>query len=389
MHYLGFDETELELSGGINTAKEISGQPDLWRDIAKEISNIHPGIKAYLETCLDKVDSIILTGAGTSAYVGISLEGLYYRKFKKRTIAVPTTSIVTHPEDYFSADSPVLLISFARSGNSPESIATVELADKVCNKCYHLIITCDENGALAKYNSRHSKYLFVLPPESNDKSLAMTGSYSGMLLTGILLAWINNIDSILPQVETICSYGEKIVDEYSSALLKIAKKPFERAVFLGSGPYLGTATESHLKLQELTDGTVMCTRESFLGLRHGPKAVVHNDTLVVYIFSKNSYTLSYEKDLALAVAKEHNPVAQIAISEKNIDLKFDLMMCFSDQDTELSEELLSVCYVLPGQILGFYKSLALDLKPDNPSVSNVISRVVEGVKIYDYKIKEK
>ena len=285
-----------------------------------------------------------------------------------------------HPE------KTLLLISFARSGNSPESKAVVELADKLCSKCYHLIITCDPKGALALYTAKNSKFLIVLPPESNDKSLAMTGSYSGMLLTGVLLAWIFDLESIFPQVEVLCSYGEKILNEYAPALQKIAKRPFERAVFLGSGPFFGTATESHLKLQELTNGNIVCVMESFMGLRHGPKAVIHENTLVVYIFSNNDYVLQYEKDLANAIAREHNPVGQIGICENvDFDLKLDLLIKLADKKITLSEDLLAVCYILPGQILAFYKSLDLGLKPDAPSANKVISRVVEGVTIYDYK----
>ena len=40
-----------------------------------------------------------------------------------------------------------------------------------------------------------------------------------------------------------------------------------------------------------------------------------------------------------------------------------------------------------GQIMGYYKSLQLGLNPDNPSISGAISRVVQGVKIYEYPEK--
>jgi tagatose-6-phosphate ketose/aldose isomerase len=389
MKFLGLTPQELELSGGTYTAMEIAGQPQLWRKVAEVIKDKRSEIASYVEECFKETDNIILTGAGTSAYIGISLEGLFFRKFRKNASAVPTTDLVTHPGDYFSPEKPLLLVSFARSGNSPESKAAVELADKLCKKCYHLIITCDPNGALARYQTKNPKYTIVLPPESNDKSLAMTGSYSGMLLAGTLTAWIFELEKIIPQVETISFYGEKILSEYAPGLQKIAIKPFQRAVFLGSGPFFGTATESHLKLQELTNGNIVCIQETFLGLRHGPKAVIHGNTIVIYILSTDEYVHKYEKDLVNAVINGHNPVAQIGICEiEDPGLKFDLLIKVADGNAKLPEELLAVCFILPGQILAFYKSLDLGLKPDSPSTNNVISRVVEGVVIYDYHLKQ-
>ena len=383
--YLGLKEESLLSSGAIHTAREISGQPELWKKVALGIKDHQSDITSFLDKCLSEVDNIILTGAGTSSYIGISLQGLFFRKFKKNVLAVPTTDLVTHPENYFRRDKPVLLVSFARSGNSPESVAAVKLADEFSSKCFHLIITCNPEGSLALQQVKHIKNLILLPPESDDKGLAMTGSYSGMLLAGILLAWIHELNNILSRIELLSEYGDRIIKEYGPSLEQIAQKPFERAVFLGSGPFYGTASESHLKVQELTDGHIVCKRDSFLGFRHGPKAVVHDNTLMVYIFSKNRYSLLYEKDMAIAIAKEHNPVAQIAIFESNdMNLRFDLPVRLSVHE-QLPAVLLTVCNILPAQILGFYKSLDLGLQPDSPSVNKVISRVVEGVKIYDFQ----
>ena len=44
----------------------------------------------------------------------------------------------------------------------------------------------------------------------------------------------------------------------------------------------------------------------------------------------------------------------------------------------------SVPYVLAGQLLGYFFSLSKGLNPDKPSVRGTISRVVSGVKIYEY-----
>ena len=158
-----------------------------------------------------------------------------------------------------------------------------------------------------------------------------------------------------------------------------------RAVFLGSGPLFGTATESQLKLQELTDGRIVCKRDSFLGFRHGPKAVTNCETIIFYLFSNDDYTLRYEVDLVESMARGNKAMMEIGFSESCIsNSRLDRIFCFNQDAPQLKEEFLSVCAILPAQILGFYKSLALGLRPDAPSQSGAISRVVEGVKIYKF-----
>ena len=266
----------------------------------------------------------------------------------------------------------------------------MNLADEICNTCFHLIITCDEKGKLAEYNGKNKKYVFVLPPETNDLSLAMTSSYTSMLLSALIIAELNNFESAKENVLQISEYGKYILRNYTAALQNVSRIGFKRAVFLGSGPLFGTATESQLKLQELTDGKVICKADSYLGFRHGPKAVIDDTTLVVYLFSNEEYVSRYEKDLLDNMENGHKALYQLSISEfqpKISDL--DLKIFVSSNAGSVPEEFLTVCFILPAQILAFFKSLNESLKPDNPSESGAISRVVQGVKIYPFGMKEK
>lgn len=383
MKYLNIDEAILKESGAFYTAKEISGQPELWMNIFEKVVAEKAEIMSFFDDVLKKTKKIILTGAGTSGYIGYSIEGVFQRRNKITTISIPTTHLVSHPQDYFDPKLPTLLISFARSGNSPESVAAVKLADKYCDECYHLVITCDTEGNLAKCNFKNSGYVFILPPEANDKSLAMTGSYSGMLLSALLINDIKNISSLRAIVETLQIYGHKILGEYLETIKKVAYLPFKRAVFLGSGPQYGTAMESHLKLQELSDGQVICKNDSYLGFRHGPKAVIDGDTLVVYYFSNRKDVFRYERDLVISMEKGNKPLFQLGISEGVLDdISIDEKIVLSDESKLIREEYLCVSNILLGQLLGYYKSLSIGLNPDSPSRSGAISRVVQGVTIY-------
>jgi len=382
---LGLDNKLLQSVGGHYTAREISGQPSLWRKTWELFLSQQPVLQNFFQQIDTHADiEVILTGAGTSAFIGDVLQGPFQKNTGKRTRAVASTDLVSHPENYFHVNTPTLLISFARSGNSPESMASVGLANKICKTCYHLIITCNPEGELATKSSQNT-FVFIMPPEANDQSLAMTGSFTSMLLAGLLISRSKESYRIKEQIDLLEKYGNTILTHYYKSIQDVANLKFERAIFLGSGPLLGTALEAHLKLLELTDGKVVCKHDSFLGFRHGPKAIIDKTTLLVYLLSNKPYVQQYEADLIAAVNAGDWGMYSIGISEVMPDnVKVDLSISLTKEKGGIEEEFLAVCSVLPAQMLGFYKSLQLGLSPDNPSVNGKISRVVKGVNIYPY-----
>jgi tagatose-6-phosphate ketose/aldose isomerase len=369
------------------TESEILSQPELWFKLYHEYQLVKKELKNYLYRLLDNNDiRIILTGAGSSAFIGDVLLSVYKNRFKNSVEAVPTTDLVTHPELYFNKQNKYLLISFARSGNSPESSQAIVLAEELSNSVSHLIITCNDNSDLIKTVSSKNKFVYSLPPEANDKGLAMTASFTSMLLAGLLISRINNDDQLESQINILSEYGSKILETYKDDLQKAASLYFKRAVFLGSGFLKGIARESHLKLQELTDGKVICKYDSFMGFRHGPKAVIDIDTIIIYLFSNNRYANLYEIDLAQAISGSRKNLFSIGIMEENIDsINADLKIVLSENGRQLQEDFLTVVSVLPAQLLGLYKSINLGLNPDSPSESGMIHRVVQGVNIYPYR----
>ena len=387
MEKLGIEESELLARGAIHTAGEIAQQPGLWSEVFTQIQSEKKQIKAFFDRYLPETDKIILTGAGTSSYIGMSLEGSFFRHLGKIAKHVPSTDLVTHPYKCFSGKERLMLISFARSGDSPESLAVVDFADRICKHVRHVIITCNKDGTLAGFDSKYEKLVITLPPKANDRSLAMTSSYTGMLLSGLLIARLDELDNLKGQIDLLTAYGRKIIEQESPSIKAFAKVNFSRAVFLGSGPLHGTACEGHLKLQEMTDGKIICKEDSYMGFRHGPKAVIDKDTILVYLFSSKACVRDYEEDLAQSIAddglvyKKSFGISEYKLPKHTFDLPLNLSGN-SNATVTLEEEFMPVCCIVPLQILAFYKSLALDYQPDNPSVSGSISRVVEGFTIY-------
>jgi tagatose-6-phosphate ketose/aldose isomerase len=382
MAYLHFTQEEIEEKGGLHTALEIEGQPLLWQEIYDLILSQQKDLLNFILPLLSTADlRIILTGAGSSAFIGEAAQGLVQANTKKITNAIASTDLITHPQLYFIKETPTLLVSFARSGDSPESLAAVQLANEYCDTIYHLIITCNRDGKLVQ-NNLPNAYNLVLPERANDKSLAMTGSFTGMLLSIILVSKIEQLETLLPSVQTLIDEANEVLETHLSGLKAIAEQPYERVIFLGSGPLLGVARECHLKLQELTDGKVICKHDSFLGFRHGPRAVINENSLIVYLLSNDEHVLLYERDLCLSIDADARNIPTISYNQQVESLKNSLLTVAFPETNNTSKELSFINATLVGQLLGFYHSLYLGLQPDNPSISGSISRVVQGVTIY-------
>lgn len=366
------------------TFQEILQQPEMWLREYEAIVAQKEAIIAFFEKNLTADTDVVLTGAGTSAFIGDAIAP-QMRRYWKNVRAVATTDLITNAADYLDAEKPLLLVSFARSGNSPESVGAVELANSICKHVAHIFITCNKDGHLAKLAGPDNILSVLLPEETNDKSLAMTSSFSTMLITCQMLANIRIIEDIRPMVEAAAQNAEAVIDLYGDKIEQIAQRKFERGVFLGSGPMKGIAEECHLKLQELTDGGVVCKFDSFLGFRHGPKAVVNEKSIVVYLMQADEKVQRYERDLVKQVDGNNKLVAQVVVCAGERPalegVAADLFVVMPNGEGQTGIFGL-VPYVLVGQLLGFHTSVAHGLCPDTPSVSGNIHRVVEGVTIY-------
>ena len=221
-----FKEIKTSDVGGEFTSKEILGQPDLWLKLFESVKNRASEIVEFIEKT-KKSESlyVILTGAGTSAFIGDALVGTFQKKMGLVTKAVATTDLVTHPEYFFQHNKDVLLISFARSGNSPESAKAVQLAEQFSHKAFNFVITCSKNSKL-KEALNSDDFTFFLPPEADDKSLAMTGSFTTMLLTGLLVSDIYSLEKKESEIKLLRTYADKIFGEYLGALYEVSKIKF-------------------------------------------------------------------------------------------------------------------------------------------------------------------
>jgi len=379
---------EKEKRGTLYTPQEIFQQPEMWRETLKIIQARKDEILAFLGGGKDR--QFVLSGAGTSEFIGLSLQNLFNKVSGYDTKGLGTTGIVTDPDAAFQEGRKYFLVHFARSGNSPESVGTFTLGEESKADVKHIVITCNKDGKLAKMGEKVGALTILLPEKTNDESLAMTSSFSSMVVAGQCLATMGNLDRTAAIIEKLAAAGEHVMATHADDVKALCDQKFTRAVFLGSNTLAGCAQECHLKLQEMTGGKVIAKHDSFLGLRHGPEAVVDSATLVVYLLSENPYTRRYELDLMGEVAEKKIGLKKVALckqADDDVRAAADLVLEYGTDG--IPDDYLTPVSVILGQLTGLFKSLACGLKPDAPSEAGIISRVVQGVKIYDRPLFQK
>jgi len=361
--------------GYFHTLREICQQPGTWLRTCDQmvaatevVRQLHAGVR-----------SLTLTGSGSSQYAGECICLALQSDLNIPVTSVGGGTLLTYGAKVLSPERPGLVISLARSGDSPESRGAIELLLKTEPDIQHVVVTCNEHGSLAKTWREHAKVrVFTLPRETNDQSLVMTSSFTNLLLAARFMSMWERPGEYAQLCQRTSSIAEKLIGGNFDVLAGIAKSKFQRVVFLGTGPGFGAAREAALKMLEMTAGRVTTLCETYLGFRHGPMSYVQKDTLIVGFLSSNSNLRAYEVDLLQELDRKKLGLSKLVVGEKipaevsrNGDAAIECpgLAEIGDQDS-------ATIHVIVAQLLGFFRCLEEGLHPDSPSEDGIIQRVV-------------
>lgn len=385
---LDYTKEDLIELGAEITTREIYQQPQVWQTAFENYKAQSDEIVAFLNGIGEKHDyiKVILTGAGTSAYVGDTLLP-YFRKIyderKWNFNAIATTDIVANPLAYLHKEVPTVLVSFARSGNSPESVAVVDLAKDIVEELYQITITCAAEGKLAQQAHGDERNLLLLQPApSNDAGFAMTSSFTSMMLTALLVFDKTDLVTKEEKISALIALSQEMLDS-AAAIQKMVSLDYNRVIYLGAGPFFGLAHEAQLKILELTAGQVATMYESPIGFRHGPKSLVNEETVVVVFSSTDTYTKLYDLDLVREVAGDEIARKVILLTDQKENLENVEQVILSSQ--YLVDDVYRVFpYIVYGQLFALLTALKVKNRPDTPSPTGTVNRVVQGVIIHPF-----
>ena len=372
----GIEREQFARRGSLFTAEEIAQQPRIWREAQGLVLARSDEIAAFMAPQLALAGArVCFCGAGTSAFIGDTVASWLKAGHPSGNHvdfeSISTTDIVGDPSA-LGRDRPTIMVSFSRSGDSPESVAAVDLANRKFGNCRHLIFTCNPEGELAKYADQASNTLCLNMPEgTNDRGFAMTSSYSSMLVS-----CISTFAPAPEKLDLVARRAQQFIDRGAASVAETAARTFDRLVVLGSGLLAGTAREAALKCAELASGNVVAISDTPLGFRHGPKIMVSPGTLILQMISSDPYTSRYDLDLLSELRSDARAGWIVELSARQL---------MPGDEPELDDIWLSLLYILNAQVFAFLHAWSLGVAVDTPCSSGEVNRIVKGVVIHPYE----
>lgn len=371
------------------TPREIAQQPGTWISTFDRLQSRDHELRSFLAEAgvnapAGERPTVFLIGAGTSDYIGRSLHHLLRTRWECEVVPVASTSLLTDFPEYLLREKRYLWLSFSRSGDSPEGVAVLERALAENPQISHILVTCNAGGRMSKaLEGRANCLSLVLDDATNDRGLAMTSSFTNMVLAGQILAHAWSLGEYEPILRALVGAAEAMLPNAASLASELARTGLKQACFVGSSVLAGAAQECALKLLELTAGKVQTMTQATLALRHGPMAALDRDTLFVSLISSQAQRRRYEIDLLREVAGKEVTGTRVAVATDPDGLRADADFVLTPGTKEPVPDLYRpVLDVIFGQLLGLFASMHAGLKPDAPSPNGVISRVVQSIDIY-------
>jgi tagatose-6-phosphate ketose/aldose isomerase len=368
-------------AGYFHTLREICQQPTTWIKTAE----LMIASAAELRTCVQGVQSLVLTGSGSSEFAGDCVLSALKRELGMVAEVIGGGALLTYGANALPPGRPALVVSIARSGDSPESVGAVARLMDEHRNIRHLVLTCNRDGRLADvYREDAGVHVIALDDATNDRSLVMTSSFTNLVLAARSLGLIDAAPQYRATTQALSAIASDLLRKYFGTISSVAASGFRRAAYLGTGPRLGAARESALKMLEMTAGSVATLCDSYLGFRHGPMSFAHQDTLIVCFLSSDPLLRAYEADLLQELNDKELGLLKVIVGQ---DVPQELVRS-NDVVIEcpglaaVGDDNCPVIHVLVGQLLAFFRCLEEGLHPDSPSADGVINRVVQSFKLH-------
>jgi tagatose-6-phosphate ketose/aldose isomerase len=370
-----------QADGYFHTLREICQQPSTWLKTAEQMISA----SADLRGCVAGIASLVLTGSGSSEFAGDCACSALRRQLGVVTEIIGGGTLLTYGKDVLPPARPALVVSLARSGDSPESVGVISRLLESGADIRHLVLTCNRQGRVAQvFRQNPNVFTIALDDATNDRSLVMTSSFTNLLLAARFLGMVKTSG----QYRTICDQlshsARELLRNHLGTIAGVASIGFRRAIFLGSGSRLGAAQESALKMLEMTAGAVPTLCDSYLAFRHGPMSFAHSDALIVCFLSSDPVLRAYESDLVHEVDEKELGLMKVIVGEgvpDDLARESDLVIeCPGLR--QIGDDDAAVIHVVVGQLLAFFRCLNEGLRPDSPSQDGVINRVVRSFRLH-------
>jgi glucosamine--fructose-6-phosphate aminotransferase (isomerizing) len=305
----------------------------------------------------------LFVGCGSSYYASLAAAASWSALTGQKARAVVASDVLLYPEPILAGSDELAAVVISRSGRTSEAIQAAEFLNKE-HKVPTLAVTCTRGQALEKA-ANHT--LALLP--ADEQSMVMTRSVTSMVLgLQYLAAAIAGDGKFVEELLKLPTQAEGLPDSLHRRVREfVGSRRFADYVCLGQGPFYGIASESALKLTEMSVSYAQVFHT--LEFRHGPKSIVSPETLLIFLLSETGFDAEAEvlremKELGGTIVAVTNRADEQV--RKNSDLLVELGL-------DVPELARLSAYLLPAQFAGLFTGLKKGYDPDSP---RNLSRVV-------------
>jgi glucosamine--fructose-6-phosphate aminotransferase (isomerizing) len=339
---------------GANTQAEILSQPSCWKecfatlDKNKDLEGLCKGFRNDAE--------YLFIGCGSSYYLSLAAAASWKMTTGARARAIPASEMLLFPGLFLSEGVEYKPILVSRSGYSSEVVQAARYLEHE-RKIPTLAISCSKDNPLDKIS--HAT-IHVLP--ADEKSVVMTRSFSSMLLgLQALAAFLANRREMSDGLRRLPDALQPVVNVLNGEVREFVEaRAFADYVFLGQGPLFGIASEGQLKIKEMSRSYAQVFHT--LEFRHGPKAIVGPEVLIVFLLSETGYNAErevLEEMKALGATTFVIANKADAVARKSADFLVELKL-------DVPEYARLVGYLITCQLLGLYTGLKKGYNIDIP-----------------------
>ena len=331
--------------------EEIASQADAWAQLIPLVTEKGDEIKQLF----NEIDEVLMTGCGSALNAAMSGAPILQTQTGISSREVPAAEVYLFPKGSLVPNRRTLAILLSRSGETTETLHALNyLQDQGIRT---LGITCSGESPLAS----RSDLTLVLSPVT-ERAVATTRSVTGMILTLQLVAAIVSEDEAYldelqrlpvvcePQMEAFHDLGKSIGE--NTDLTKYA--------FVGSGPFIGQAHESQLKIMEM----VLLPVDAYptLDFRHGPQSNVDPQMLITVFLSDSAQA---EERKFVRDMKSLGGFTWVICDRADDQLRENADYLL-EINSGLGELARGVLYMPVVQYMAYYRSLSRGLNPDEP-----------------------
>lgn len=330
---------------GVYTYEEIFSQPVAWKEAIRKLDSQAREIGDFIHHTNHR--QVIFTGCGSTYYLSLAAAALFQEVTGILARGIPASELWLSPQAYFPTGESITLIAISRSGETTE---TVQACESFRKRGHGSLITlaCDPDSSLAKMGSLNLAF-----PSGMEQSIAQTRAFSTLYLgvLGLSALW-NHYPKQLQPLSSLPPICEKILSRYQPLATKHGSNlELDRIYFLGSNGRYGLACELSLKMKEMS--ITHSEAFHFLEFRHGPKAMINRNTLVVGLVSE-TYA---QQEVEVLKEMEELGAEIVTMGERDADISFE---------SGLQEVNRNILYLPFGQMLAFERSIAKGFDPDHP-----------------------